>query len=176
MLWCLPAGFSVEHGGLYGRGLADLGLEGDSMIVVEAARQADTLWALEEGLRSGALSLAIGVLESVALTPSRRLGLASAASQTSSLLLTHPASVPAPAAGLRLRLGRLPSGRHDLDLRAPGPPRLGLVVERCRGGPPASEGFAVELEWCDDTYCFRMAAGLADRAHATPVARSRARD
>ena len=171
MLWCATSPLVAEHGRLNGQGLAGLGLAPDALIAVEAAREADALWALEEGLRSGVLSLAVGVLTEIGLTPSRRLGLAAAAGRTAALLLTLPGSSPVPTAALRLRLKRLPSAPHPFDPKAPGAPRIRLTVERSRGAPPAVETLSLELEWCDVTHRFRMAAGMADRAHATAVAR-----
>ena len=68
--------------------------------MVEAPSEADALWVLEEGLGAGNLSLVIGQVKEVDLTPSRRLGLAAAAGSTPALVLTLPTSPPAPAAAL----------------------------------------------------------------------------
>jgi protein ImuA len=175
VLWCSTLPLVAEHGHLHGHGLAGLGLAPETLISVEAAREADALWTLEEGLRSGALSLAVGLLKEVDLTPSRRLGLAAAQGQTPALLLTLPASAPAPSAAVRLRLQRLPSAPHPLDQRAPGPPRIRLMLERCRHAPSAVETVSLDLEWCDVTYRFRMASGVGDRALAAPDTGDRAR-
>jgi protein ImuA len=174
VLWCTTPRFTAEHGRLYGPGLAGLGLPPASVIMVDAPREADALWALEEGLRSGGISLAVGLLKEVDLTPSRRLGLAASAGRTPGLLLTPPSSPPAPSASVRLRLRRLPGAPHPLDRRAPGAPRLRLTLERCRRASLAAETLSLDLEWCDVTYRFRLAADVADRAHATPDTRQRA--
>jgi len=174
VLWCTTPRFASEHGRLYGAGLAGLGLPPASVIMVDAPRESDALWALEEGLRSGGISLAVGLLKEVDLTPSRRLGLAASAGRTPGLLLTPPSSPPAPSASLRLRLRRLPGAPHFLDRRAPGAPRLRLTLERCRGSPLSAEAPSLDLEWCDVTYRFRLVADVADRAHAAPGARQRA--
>jgi protein ImuA len=174
ILWCMTPRFAAEHGGLYGAGLAELGLSPCDAILVDAPREANALWALEEGLRSKTLSLAIGLMKEVALTPSRRLGLAAAAGLTPGLLLTLPSSPPAPSASLRLRLRRLSSAPHPFDPRAPGASRVRLTMERCRGASPASEALSFDLEWCDVTYRFRMAAQVADRSFAASSARQRA--
>jgi protein ImuA len=176
VLWCSTTPLVAEHGHLHGRGLAGLGLAPETLISVEAAREADALWTLEEGLRSGALSLAVGVLKAVELTPSRRLSLAAAQGRTPALLVTLPASAPAPSAAVRLRLRRLPSAPHPLDPRALGPPRIRLMLERCRRAPSAVETVSLDLEWCDVTYRFHMASGVGDRAFAAPgTTRARAR-
>lgn len=174
VLWCATRPLLVEHGRLHGPGLAGLGLAPDRLIMVEASRDADALWVLEEALRAGSLSLVVGQLKGVDLTPSRRLALAAASGGTPALVLTLPASPPAPAAALRLRLRRLPGPPHPFDRRAPGSPRFNVTVERCRGAPPAAENLSLDLEWCDVTYRFRMAADVADRADATAEARQRA--
>ncbi len=174
VLWCTTPRFASEYGRLYGPGLAGLGLSPASLIMVDAPRESDALWALEEGLRSGGIMLAVGLLKEVDLTPSRRLGLAASTGRTPGLLLTPPSSPPAPSASLRLRLRRLPGASHPLDRSAPGAPRVRLTLERCRGAPPAAETLSLDLEWCDVTYRFRLVADVADRAHATPGARQRA--
>lgn len=173
VLWCTTTAFVAEHGGLYGPGLAGLGLPPKALIVVEVPREADMLWALEEGLRSGAPGLVVGMMREIGLTPSRRLSLAAAASNTPALLVTHPAHAPAPATSTRLRLRRLPSPQASFDEKAPGRARLGLAVERCRGGSSFSQALTLELEWCHVTHRFHLAPSLADRAHAAPKARQR---
>lgn len=175
VLWCTTAPFVAEHGRLHGHGLGALGLAPEALITVDAPREADALWVLEQGLRSRALSLVVGMLREVPLTPSRRLGLAAAAGETPALLLTLPASAPAPSARARLRIGRLPSAPHPIDPRAFGAPRFRLALERCRQAPSAVETGSFDLEWCDVTYRFHLAPGVADRALAAPDARSRAR-
>ncbi|MEZ5816918.1 MAG: hypothetical protein R3D44_07540 [Hyphomicrobiaceae bacterium] len=174
VLWCTTPHFRAEHGGLYGPGLVDLGLSPDHVIMVDAPREAEALWVLEEALRSGSVSLAVGLLKEVDLTPSRRLGLAASAGQAPALLLTLPSNPPAPSASLRLRLQRAPAGLHPLDARAPGAARLRLTLERCRGAPSLDESRSFDLEWCNVTYRFRMAADVADRAYAAPQAGERA--
>src|SRR3954463_14542369 len=49
-----------ERGRLSARGLAWLGHRPDGVILIEAARAADALWALEEALKSGAVAGAVG--------------------------------------------------------------------------------------------------------------------
>jgi protein ImuA len=174
VLWCTTSHFRAEHGGLYGPGLIHLGLSPETLILVDAPREADALWAIEEGMRSKTLSLVIGLIKEAGLTPSRRLGLAASAGETPALLLTSPSSPPAPSAPLRLRLQRLPAAPDVLNVRAPGTTRLRLTLERCRGAPAMVEGRVFDLEWCDVTYRFRMAADVADRASRAPQAGQRA--
>jgi protein ImuA len=174
VLWCATSHFRAEHGGLYGPGLIHLGLSPEALILVDAPRETDALWTIEEGVRSKTLSLVVGFVKEAGLTPSRRLGLATSAGETPALLLTSPSSPPAPSAPLRFRLQRLPAGPDVLNVRAPGTARLRLTLERCRGAPAIVEGRAFDLEWCDVTYRFRMAADVADRASRAPQAGQRA--
>lgn len=75
VLWLRP-GWQAER--LYMPGLAGF-LDPARLIRAEAARQADLLWAAEEGLRSGAVTLVVAELpEPPGLTPVRRLHLAAA--------------------------------------------------------------------------------------------------
>ena len=194
ILWCASRAMIAEHGRLHAPGLAGLGLDAQTLIIVETKRETETLWALEEGLKSRALGLVVGCLTSVGLTPSRRLALAAAASGTPCLLLTAPCTAAAPAAATRWRIARAPSARHPFDPTAPGAARIELTLERCRGAPsslardpdPAlrsgksgpKSGLAFKshvVEWCDVTHRFCLAAGLADRpvAAGNPASRPR---
>jgi protein ImuA len=174
VVWCSMSALAGENGRLYGRGLAHLGLSPEAVIAVEAPRAADALWTLEESLRSRALSLVVGMLTEVDLTPSRRLGLAAAAGLTPALLLTLPASAPAPSATLRLRLCRLPSAPHPIDPKAPGRPRFRLSLERSRGNARGDGAVSLELQWCNVAHRFHLATSVAHRTYAPADARLRA--
>ncbi|MCL4767303.1 MAG: hypothetical protein KJZ80_13815 [Hyphomicrobiaceae bacterium] len=166
ILCCRPAALASELGGLYGPGLCTLDLAPDRLVIVEAANAADTLWAVEEGLRSGSLALVLGVLDAVALTPARRLALAAAAHRSPCLLLTHPRAEATAATATRWRVGPAPSAPHPLDEQAPGAPRFMVDLERCRAQPLSAATASFSLEWCDEALCFRLAPGMADRADA----------
>jgi protein ImuA len=172
VLCCWPAALANELAPLYGPGLRALGLDPDRLLIAETATAAEALWALEEGLRSASLALALGMLEEVALTPARRLALAAAAHQTPCLLLTHPRTGAIAATATRWRVGPGPSAPHPFDARAPGAPRFAVALERCRSRP-AAEAVSVSLEWCNEAYRFRLASRLADRAAATGRAERR---
>jgi protein ImuA len=166
VLWCCTHCTAHERGRLYGPGLADIGLDPCRLIVAEAAKTADVLWTLEEGLKCGALALVVGVLDEVELTPSRRLALAAAETRTPGLLVTHPLTGGAGAALTRWRVGRAPSAPHPFVPRAPGAFRVHLKLERCRHGVARSEVSAQIVEWLDEAYRFRLAPGMADRTDA----------
>lgn len=166
ILFCRPAALSNELGGLYGRGLETLGLAPDRLVIVETANAADTLWVMEEGLRSESLALVVGLLHTVALTPARRLALAAAAHRSPCLLLTHPRAEATAATATRWRVGPAPSAPHPFDQHAPGAPRFTADLERCRAQPLSVETASFSLEWCDEALCFRLASGVADRTDA----------
>ena len=166
ILCCRPVALANELGGLYGSGLRTLGLAPDRLVIVETANTADTLWAMEEGLRSESLALVIGLHHAVPLTPARRLALVAAAHHSPCLLLTHPRTESTAATATRWRVGPAPSGPHPFDPHAPGALRFTIDLERCRAQPLSAATASFSLEWCDEALCFRLAPGMADRADA----------
>ncbi len=149
VLWCMSARHACQVGRPYGPGLASLGLDPTRLILVEAARETDVLWAIEEGLKSQALALVLGEVGEAALTPARRLALAAAAGETPCLLLTSATSGGAASTATRWRIGPAASARQPFDPHAPGAPRCTAVLERCRNRP-ASHSMPLALEWSDD--------------------------
>ena len=93
-LWCHTRARGNDLGRLYAPGLEALGLSAETVIIVETARAAEVLWAMEEGLGSRAVALVIGAVDQIGLTPSRRLSLAAAAAGTPCLLLSADDNVP----------------------------------------------------------------------------------
>lgn len=168
LLWCWPRAAAQELGQLSARGLRHLGIDPARVLVVESAREAQALMALEEGLKSGALALAAGVFQEVGLNAARRLSLAAAARHTPALLMTHPSRTPAGGCATRWRVAGLPSAPHPFDAKAPGAARFAVALERCRARPQSTGLPPRVLEWCDETLRFRMAAELA---HDVPAAR-----
>jgi protein ImuA len=165
ILFCWPAAVMGELGRIYGPGLDAFGMGASCLIIVETAHAADALWAIEESLKSTSMSLVLGVLDEIALTPARRLALAAAAHRTPCLLLTHPRAGPAAATATRWRVNPVPGAPHRFDARAPGARGFSVDLERCRSRPVA-QARSFCLEWCDEALCFRLAPGLADRADA----------
>ncbi len=163
VLWCVDA---TARAGLYGPGLAALGLDPARLIVARCAGRTDMLWAMEEGLRCPALAMTIGEPPGILdLTASRRLQLAAEA-----------------GGGLGLVLGR---GRNDGAL-APNamesrwridaaPARAGwawrVTLERCRGaGGSGGPGGQWMVEWNETTGDCIVAAASGDRPVAARVA------
>ena len=155
VLWC-EGGRVLDAGALHPPGLRRFGLEPERLVVARTANDAETLQAMEDGLRCGALAAAVGALATVSLTESRRLQRAAAASGVTALMLRPAGAAPnapnaAPsAATTRWRVGAAP--------RAAGP-GWRLEMFRCRGGPPGDW----DVEWRDETRGLALAAALCDR-------------
>ena len=165
VLVCQSRGGAARFGRLHGPGWRDLGLEPADLLILRARREKDVPWAMEEGLRSGALAAVLAEVEGIAFAASRRLALAAAEGATPALLLRHDELGPASAAQTRWRVAALPGRADPFDEGAPGLPRWRLALVRARGGRP----LARDVEWNRETGDFRVAAALADRP-ATPQA------
>jgi hypothetical protein len=171
MVWCWPTRMAHEAGGLYGPGLVTLGIDPAQVLLVEGANAAETLWAMEESLGSGAAAIVVGCVDVVALTPARRLALAAQAHRTPGLLVTAARSAVTPATFARWRIAGCPSAPHPFDPAAPGAPRFAMTLERCRGTAADVAPLSRTVEWSHEAYRFGVVAGVADRA---PEAASRA--
>jgi protein ImuA len=166
VLWCLP------RPDLYGPGLAAHGLDPGRVVMVRASRDAEILWAMEEGLRAPGIAAVVGEVGSLPMVASRRLQLAAERSGITAFLLrrwrdgrqaARERALPNTAV-TRWRIAALPS-RPSLDEPGVGNPRWRVELLRCRGGEPAYW----EMEVPDATDHVSLAAALADRP-AAPVA------
>jgi protein ImuA len=166
----LPAYGLPRCGRLHGHGLRALGLDPGRVILVETAHRHQTLWALEEAVRSRAPAAVTGFIDKLDLKLSQRLHLA-AADAGLPLLLLRPASAPpsrastgrwveASAAATRWRIGTAEAARDRFGLLAR--PRWHLQLERCRNGRP--DEWVVEYDHV--AHRFSLAAALADPARA----------
>jgi protein ImuA len=173
LLWCWPRALASEFGAPSMLGLAHLGLDPSRLLIVETARAAEALVALEDGLKSSSLVLAFGIFDEIALTPARRLSLAAAASGTPCLLITHPVAEATAATSTRWRVQRQLSAPHAYDARAPGNTRFLVNLERCRSEPQSAGKRPLMLEWSHETRNFSLASGLANGAAGTGASRRR---
>jgi protein ImuA len=201
VLWCLPRTARAEHGVPNIHGLQHLGITSADILLAETGNTQDTLWTLEEGLKSDSAALVVGVIDDVELTPARRLALAAKKHGTPCLLLTHPRMPPVAATATRWRVAARPSAQHPLScaqhplscashplrmalpssrharqskspfLKAPGARRFALTLERCRMAPRYVTGREVVVEWSDEAFCLRMVANLSNRSHAARQSR-----
>jgi protein ImuA len=172
VLWC-----SAE-GGLYGPGLARLGLTPDRLILVRARRPADLLWAMEEGLKTPGLVAVLGAPKRLDLTASRRLLLAAEGSGVTGLVLRGEQEASSVAV-TRWRVSSAPSGPAlGGDSRDFGLARARWQVEliRCRGADWAA-GEAGHGAWLmeegDASGAVPVAVPLGDRSVASAPATQR---
>ena len=165
-MWCLP------RPDLYGSGLAAHGLEPGRIVMVQTPRDADILWAMEEGLRAPGIAAVVGEVGTLPTVSSRRLQLAAERSGITAFLLrrwreggqaARERALPN-AAATRWRVASLPS---QLSQGEPGVgrPRWRVELLRCRGGEPA----CWEMEVSDATDPISLSTALANRPVA-PVA------
>src|SRR5271169_1079290 len=82
VLWCLP-----PRPDLYGPGLEAHGLDPGRVVLVRASRDAEILWAMEEGLRAPGIVAVVGEVGSLPMVASRRLQLAAERSGITAFLL-----------------------------------------------------------------------------------------
>jgi protein ImuA len=151
------AAWMRERGRPYARGLAAMGAQADRLLLVCVDKEAQALWALEETLKSGAVSGAIGTLEQTPFVAGRRLDFAARAGQAMGVMLRTKAGEDLSAARVRWRISAQPSALDPLDGKAPGPLRMRAEVVRRRDGAPG----VFEWEEGDATPRLRLAARLA---------------
>ncbi len=121
VLWCLA------RPDLHGPGLAAHGLDPARLVLVRARRDADILWAMEEGLRAPGFTAVVGEVGTLAAVASRRLQLAAEHSGVIAFLLrrwrdggeaSRQRNLPN-AAATRWRIAALPSRPVSTRLDAP---------------------------------------------------------
>jgi protein ImuA len=148
------------HGRLHGHGLNALGLDPARLILVETAHRKETLWAMEEAVRSAAPAAVVGVIDMLDLKLSQRLHLAATDAGLPLFLLRSTATLESSAAATRWRIGTAKAARDRFGLVTQ--PRWHLQLERCRNGRPGE--WVVEYDHV--AHRFSLAAALADFSHA----------
>jgi protein ImuA len=160
LFFVLPAYGFRDHGRLYGHGLRALGLDPERLILVETARRKDTLWAIEEALRSGAPVAVAGIVDKLDLKLSQRLHLAAVDCGLPLFVLRPAHDLESSAAATRWRVGTAAAARDRFGLVIR--PRWHVSLERCRNGRPGE--WSVEYDHV--AHRFSLAAALADPARA----------
>ena len=164
VLWCLP------RADLYGPGLAVHGLDPERVVLVRASRDAEILWAMEEGLSAPGIVAVVGEVGALPMVASRRLQLAAERSGITAFLLrrwrdggqaARERALPN-AAATRWRIAAKPS-RARRNEPGVGRARWRVELVRCRGGEPA----CWEVEVTDATGHVSLAALLAYRPAAS---------
>ncbi len=152
----LPKRGLFGYGSAYGHGLARFGLDVARLILVETANDRESLWALEEALRSRLPLAFIGgaLARPSGLAASRRLSLAAGTVGAPLLVLGPAGKGGASAAATRWRIAtaRCETGEILASWEA--------ELIRCRSGSPGRW----LMEWDHAAHRFRLASVLADRA------------
>jgi len=148
------------HGRLHGHGLNALGLDPGRLILVETAHRKETLWAMEEAVRSAAPAAVVGVIDTLDLKTSQRLHLAATEAGAPLFLLRAAPTLESSAAATRWRISTAAAARDRFGLVTR--PRWHLQLERCRNGRPGQ--WVVEYDHV--AHRFSLAAALADFSRA----------
>lgn len=164
VLWCQTARAAREFGTLYGAGLNAFGLDPDTFVFVQGAKNKDVLWALEEGARAQTVLAVVGEVDGVSFTHSRRLTLAAAAGGTPVLVLRPHDDQTASAAETRWRLSARAGAGDPFVSEIPGSPCWQVELSRSRGGQSGSWC----VEWHYETHCFHLAEQFSPRWPEAP--------
>ena len=159
VLWCRHGG-ALRGGELYAPGLASFGLDPERLILVRARREADILWAVQEGLRSGRLAAVVGEVRRLSLSDARRLQLAAEAKGVVCLILPSRTAELVNAVTRWRITPRASGGRR---------PRWRAELRRCRAAAPRSW----LVEWRHETGDFAVVSAPSERA-AEPARRGAA--
>lgn len=158
VLWCR------RNHDLYAPGLQRYGVSPERVLLAHPKNDTDMLWAMEEGLRSGAVAAVIGEADNPSHTAFRRLQLAAERNGIPGFLLR--AGTAERAAGpvtTRWFVASAPSRPCSLDATWPGRPRFDVRLLRARGVPPRQ--WIMEWQY-DDTQsssgCFAVVTGVDD--------------
>ncbi|MEM5516252.1 hypothetical protein WNY37_04775 [Henriciella sp. AS95] len=160
IIWVSQSGLLTNHGNLLETGLRGLRRERADLLHVHARKLPDTLWAIEEAIRSSAAGLVIGELSDMDFTASRRLALASSRHGIPVVLLMPYTREGATASIARWRVMPRPSAPNRYDRKAPGNPRWQANLERSRQAPHMA-GHSFDVEFDDETLSLTVVSGLA---------------
>ena len=177
VLWC---GAGRGRGGLYPPGLAMLGLDPASLLLVDCRNERELMAVAEEGLRtSGLAALLLEIARMPDMTAARRLQLAAEAGGVLGLLLCPGAM--APDSGVARRRPAPPPGAEPTQVEhippalppspavsrwrvghAPAGPgggfRWRLELLRCRGGGAGKW----MVDWNEKTHCLDLVSPAGD--------------
>ncbi len=160
-LWITTYRMLHEHGIPYGPGLLAHNLDPQKVIIVRCKDEQQALWAMEEGLKSKALSTVIGELTKIDLTSSRRLSLVCREHGTCSITLLQQSSAASTACYSRWKIEPAPSEASMFAVQAPGAMRLSANLVKHRAGTRPTN---TTMEWQHAQDHLPVAPALADRA------------
>jgi protein ImuA len=122
--------------------LKSFGVDPDRIIFINTRNEKETIWTVEEALRSNALKCVVGQSQELSFTQSRRLQLAIEQSGVGCFLLRYRPRNLTTAATTRWHIKPLSSSVED-DLPGVGYPQWQANLLKVRGGKPGSW----TLEW-----------------------------
>jgi protein ImuA len=154
----LFVGGTADHGRVYGHGVHGFGLDPARLILVETKTDKQSLWAMEEAVRSRVPAAVAAPIDKLDLKTSQRLHLAAGEAGLPLLLLRPAKATQASAAATRWRVGSAEAARDRFGLIARW--RWNVSLERCRNGRPGE--WLVEFD--HGAHRFSLAAPLADSA------------
>lgn len=156
-----------ELGGPYAPGLAELGADSGSVILVATRDLAGALRAAHEALHCRALGAVLielwGEAPALDLTASRRLMLVAARSGVTGVIVRGGAALRPSAAFSRWTVGGAPSS--PLAAGAPGHPTFDITLDRHRAGAAPGQW---QVEWNRDRCCFAEPATVSGAVAAVP--------
>lgn len=115
--------------------LKAFGIKPERVLFVELPHERDALWAMEEALKSPALTAVVGELRDISFTASRRLQLAVEQSQVTGFVINRGKKLNTTACVSRWKITSLPSERID-ELPGLGFPHWRVELLRIRNGRP----------------------------------------
>ncbi len=115
--------------------LKAFGIKPDRLLFVEVPRERDALWAMEEALKSPALTAVVGELRDISFTASRRLQLAVEQSQVTGFIINRATRLTTTACVSRWKITSLPS-ETIAALPGIGFPQWRVELLRIRNGHP----------------------------------------
>lgn len=123
-------------------------ISAERIIFIDAQRQKDALWIIEEALKCKAVSAVIGEIQELSFTESRRLQLAVENSQVTGFIHRHrPRSENTVACTTRWKIESLPSHIAN-DMPGIGYPRWNVRLLKVRNGKPG----AWHIEWSGERF------------------------
>jgi protein ImuA len=164
VIWAQQDFAALETGGLYGLGCDLFGLTSSRLLMVRTATPRDTLWAMEEGLKTRGIAAVIGELaqdgQAADLTATRRLSLAAQQGGGLCLLLRQAACSQPSAAATRWVVAATPGAADGLG--GLGRTAFRLSLTKNRRGPCGSW----VLQW--DHHAKRFLPALSVAVAAPP--------
>ncbi len=166
ILWVKQYKLTQEHGALLPSGTRTFQNTNSPCLHVKTSKRMDVLWTVEEGIKSGGVSLVIGEVDEADFTATRRLKLASERYGVPVVLLMPHTREGISACETRWRISSKPSKPNPYDVKAPGFSCWQAKLERCRPAP-ARVGDVFDLEYDDEALSLRVVSGMAARQAKT---------